>query len=185
MRTKFLATLLVASTLLVGCSSSDKSSTSSSTAAPTESEVSSTSTASSQSKSKAKAYGIGETIEVDGIKLTINSATSLNEVDQFYTASDLEEGKTYEIIDATIENDRNEEVLISSFLHFHLKDGEGRNEATPLISVRGNGTLDGTIIAGDVSSGELIYMAPAEGELNLYFTSPGDNGQTVKINIRK
>lgn len=183
MRTKFLATLLVASTLLVGCSSSDKSSTSSSTAAPTESEVSSTSTASSQSKKKAQVYGIGETVEVDGLKITVNSSQDTDEADQYHNASKLNEGETYNILDVTVENDTDEEVTISSMMSFDIKDENGR-KGSYVMATRNNGQMDGKVLPGDKLSGELVYQVPRNGELNLYFTTSGFGGKTVKIKVR-
>ncbi len=187
MRTKFLATLLVASTLLVGCSSGEKSSTPSSTTV-SESKVSSVSSeapkeASSQSKPKTQVYGVGETVEVDGLKITVNSSQDTDDADQYNTAANLDEGNTYNILDITIENDSDEEVTISSALNFEVKDGDGR-KASYVLAIRGNGQLDGSILPGDKMTGELVTQAPRDGELNLYFKSSAFNGSTVKIKVR-
>lgn len=185
MRTKFLTTLLVASTLLAGCSSSGDKSSNESNTPPIESETQkeASSKESSKSNSKTQVYGVGETIEVDGLKITVNSSQDTDEVDQFNDSSDLDEGNTYNILDITVENDTDKDVTISSLMSFEIKDENGR-KGSYVMSIRDNGKMDGTVLPGDKLSGELVYQVPRNGELNLYFTTSGFGGKTVKIKVR-
>ena len=66
--------------------------------------------------------GVGETVTVDGAAITINSAETVDQVDDMVnTAANLEEGKKYVVIDMTIANDSDEELKISSMVSFELK----------------------------------------------------------------
>ena len=136
----------------------------------------------SSASSKNQAYGVGETVDIDGVKFTINSAINVDEADMVNNASNLAEGNTYEIIDITIENTTDKDVAVSSVMSFTLKDEDGRS-CSYLLSWRDNGQLDGTILPGDKISGELLYEVPRNGELDLFF-KPSVFAREIKFKVR-
>lgn len=136
----------------------------------------------SSTPSKNQVYGVGETVDINGLKFTINSAINTDEADMVNSSSTLKEGNTYEIIDITLENTTDKDVAISSVMSFTLKDEDGRN-CSYLFSWRDNGQLDGTILPGDKLSGELLYEVPRNGELNLFF-KPSVFEKDIKFKVR-
>lgn len=179
MKSKLFMTIAMSAMVLAGCSSSSNAPAASSAvgsaaqseaAAPTE-------------RTKKDVYALGETAEADGVKITVNSERDTDQADDtFNTADKLEEGKTYAIIDATIENGTDEELNVSSVLNFELKDGEGR-KADYELPIGSNGQLDGKIAPGDKLAGEMIYTVPRNGELIFSYT-PKIGGETVRIKVR-
>lgn len=167
-------------TVLFGCSStSDKPSAD--TGTETNEEVENLEPAKEEPVKK-DVFSVGETAEVDGVKITVNSAeTTDNADDLFNTAAQLKEGKKYEVIDITIENTSNEEINVSSMISFEVKDSEGRKGDYQMPT--GDGQLDGTVDPGDKLSGQQIYQVPAEGELTMSYQAKL-GGDKVKFTIR-
>lgn len=171
MKKQLLSAALILGLVLAGCSSAENS-TDENSEVPKE-----------EVKKNSKA-GIGETVTTDGAKITINSAESLDQLDDMYSTPDrLEEGKKYELIDITIENLTDEEMKISSMMCFTLKDGDGREQDYEL-PVGADGQMDGEILPGEKMSGQLTYMANAEGELILNVKINPIGGETVQFQIR-
>lgn len=128
--------------------------------------------------------GVGETVTVDGASITINSAETVDQVDDMVnTAANLEEGKKYVVIDMTIANDSDEELKISSMVSFELKNGDGRKQDYKF-PVGTDGQMDGDIAPGDKLSGQLVYMADADGELDLKVTPVAIGGDSVIFKVR-
>ena len=128
--------------------------------------------------------GVGETVTVDGAAITINSAETVDQVDDMVnTAANLEEGKKYVVIDMTIANDSDEELKISSMVSFELKNGDGRKQDYKF-PVGTDGQMDGDIAPGDKLSGQLVYMADADGELDLKVTPVAIGGDSVIFKVR-
>lgn len=169
---KFFAALL-ATTMLAGCSTSDSDSND----VPTEDKTEET------AKEPAKSvYGVGEIVDVDGVKVTVNSAETVDQVDDMVNTADrLDEGKKYEVIDITIDNQSDEPVKVSSMISFELKDQDGRKADYKL--PLGDGQLDGEVDPGDKLSGQQIYQVPADGELTLSY-QPTLGGDKVKFQVR-
>lgn len=99
------------------------------------------------------------------------------------TAANLEEGKKYVVIDMTIANDSDEELKISSMVSFELKNGDGRKQDYKF-PVGTDGQMDGDIAPGDKLSGQLVYMADADGELDLKVTPVAIGGDSVIFKVR-
>ena len=128
--------------------------------------------------------GVGETVTVDGAAITINSAETVDQVDDMVnTAANLEEGKKYVVIDMTIANDSDEELKISSMVSFELKNGDGRKQDYKF-PVGTDGQMDGDIAPGDKLSGQLVYMADADGELDLKVAPVAIGGDSVIFKVR-
>ncbi|HAM30180.1 MAG TPA: hypothetical protein DCP49_01995 [Erysipelotrichaceae bacterium] len=168
----FFVALLVA-TLLTGCSTSESDNSKASAEDKTE----------EATKETAKSvYGVGETAEVNGVKITVNSAETVDQVDDMVNTADrLDEGSKYEVIDITIDNQSDEAIKVSSMVSFELKDQDGRSADYQL--PMGDGQLDGEVDQGDKLSGQQIYQVPAEGELILTYRT-GLGGDKVKFQVR-
>lgn len=182
MKSNVLTAALICTAVLTGCSSSSGSTDSKAASSASVSEtVSSVEESTAQAPSE---YAVGETADINGVKITVNSATSTDEADpQFNTAAQLEEGETYEVIDATVENNTDDTVNISSAMSFELKDADGR-KANFKLPMGGNGQLDGQIDPGEKLSGELVYGVPRDGELVLKFKPDVLSSDNAKFKVR-
>lgn len=120
-------------------------------------------------------YEIGETAEVDGIKITVNSTR----VDEGLLAA--KDGKVHFVMDITLENTNDSEFASSSLLCYKVKNGDGREQSMS-ITANLNGTLDTKISAGEKASGEIAFETDPEGSLVLTFTP--SFGDSVKFNVR-
>lgn len=128
-----------------------------------------------QKEEKKQTYTVGDTAEVDDIKITVKS-TRIDE-----GISPAEEGKQYFVMDIQIENTSKEKFSSSSLMCYELKDSEGR-KMDMSIMVDLNGSLDTEIEAGEQTVGEIAYEVPSDGELTLKFTPFLDD--SVKIKVR-
>lgn len=119
---------------------------------------------------------------MNGVKITVNSAETVDQVDDMVNTADrLDEGSKYEVIDITIDNQSDEAIKVSSMVSFELKDQDGRSADYQL--PMGDGQLDGEVDQGDKLSGQQIYQVPAEGELILTYRT-GLGGDKVKFQVR-
>lgn len=131
-----------------------------------------------EKEKKKTEYSIGETVEADGFKITLNSVRN---AENEYVQPD--EGNVYFVIDMTIENLKDEETTISSIGMFKLKDAEGREQDQSIV-VEVNGSLGGKVQPNEKLSGEIAYQVPAEGELYLYMQTALFDGETIKYKVR-
>lgn len=155
-----LCLCLVLGLSMSGCSSSDKK------------EVDKT----EEKEVKKDTYGIGETVLVEDINITVN-ATRIGEG----IFGDADEGKEYFVLDITLENIGEEEATSSSIICYQLKDADGRKKSLA-IGADTEGSLDGTIAPNEKLTGEIAFQAEPETELVLTFR-PG-LGDSVKIKVR-
>lgn len=182
MNKKFLLGVF-ALTLLTGCGSSDKPAAPNSASDSVQESVAAQTFHTESRKPANSIAAIGETVTADGASVTVNSAETLNQADDYNTPDKLDEGKKYELIDVTIENLRDEPLIISSMINFDLKDSDGRQQED-LILMSGESTMDGEIAPGDKLSGKILYNANAEGELVLSVKVKPIGGETVRFQIR-
>lgn len=129
-----------------------------------------------QKEEKKDTYAVGETAEVEGIKITVNSTR----VDEGIVPAN--EGKQYFVMDISLENTKDDEFSSSSILCYELKDGEGR-KAEMSVAANLNGNLDTTVAPGEKVAGEIAFETAIEGELVLKFT-PSIGSDSVKIKVR-
>lgn len=161
---KLLCLGVIGSILLTGCGGS------SDTAKKEE-------TKEEKKEEKKTEFQIGETAEVEGTKITVNSVREDYGNDFMKPA----EGKVYYILDVSLENTKDKEFASSSLLCYELKDGDGRKQDISIFADL-NGSLDTTVPANDKAAGEIAFEANAEGPLVLTFT-PQIKG-SVKIVVR-
>lgn len=127
-----------------------------------------------EEKVEKKEYGIGDTAEVEGIKITVNS-TRIDE--GIFSAP---EGKQYFVLDISLENTTDEDFVSSSLMCYEIKDGDGREENVS-IGANLNGSLDTTIAPGEKGIGEIAFETAPEGDLTLKFTPMLDKSVSIKV----
>lgn len=142
---KLFTVFLMSLILLAGCESSNE---------PKASE-----TAGTTQKTE---FEIGETAEVDGVKITING-TRILEGDDFFEP---DEGTQWIAVDFTFENTTDESVYIAGIFDIALKDENGREKE---MNIWGDlsGSVDGDVLPHEKLSGEKSFVITGE-EANLY-----------------
>ena len=142
---KLFTGFLVILILLVGCESSNE---------PKDNEA--------PVVEKKTEFVIGETAEVDGLKITING-TRILEGDDFLEP---DEGTQWIAIDFTFENTTDESVYIAGIFDITLKDEDGREKE---MNIWGDlsGSVDGDVLPQEKLSGEKSFVITGE-EANLY-----------------
>ena len=117
--------------------------------------------------SKVKTFKIGDVIELNDFRITVNGIRTSNG-SQFIKPS---EGNEYLYVDATVENISNEEQTVSSVMMFKVVDQDGRTMNQSIVD-DANGQLDGTVGAGRKISGEYVVEVPTGATgLELQFDS--------------
>lgn len=127
----------------------------------------STSTPSTASESTpVEAFEVGDTAEYKGVKVTLNSVKE-SKGSQFNKPT---EGNVYLLVDFTIENGTNEDLVVSSMLSFDAyQDGYSTNLSLSALIEKTGEQLDGTIAPGKKMQGAIGYEVPAtysEFEIN-------------------
>jgi hypothetical protein len=105
-------------------------------------------------------FSIGETVEIGDIALTVNEVTrpSGDELNQ------PEEGKTFVVVDLTLENKGDEAEQVSSLMQMSLKDDTGQKYDIDLMaSVASGGTApEGEISPGEKLRGQVGFQVPED-----------------------
>lgn len=122
--------------------------------------------AASEAASPAEAkdvYAVGDTADLDGIKVTLNEVT-VQEPTQFFKP---DPGKKFLIADVTVENTTSAEVSISSALQMDLQDDTGQTYTIDIMATAARNqnseqTPDGTIPAGEKLRGNIGYQVPED-----------------------
>lgn len=113
--------------------------------------------------------GVGDSVEAEGVSVTLNDVRSLPETD----FDDLSSDEEYLATDLTLENVSEETIAVSSLLEFVLKDGEGYS-ADQTIHTEQRQLSEGDIAPGERTSGEIVYEVPSGAEgLQLDFNPLG------------
>ena len=111
-------------------------------------------------------FGVGDTAEYKGVKVTLNSITE-NKGSQFNKPTD---GNVYLLVNFTIENGTDEDLTVSSLLSFDAyQDGYSTNISLSALIEKTSEQLDGTIAPGKKMQGTIGYEVPAtysEFEIN-------------------
>lgn len=137
------------------------SSTNESTAGATASE-----TNTSETVVEETTFGVGDTAEYRGVKVTLNSVTE-NTGSQFNKPTD---GNVFLLVNFTIENNTDTDLVVSSMLSFDAyQDGYSTNMSLSALIEKSGEQLDGTIAPGKKMQGTIGYEVPAtytEFEIN-------------------
>ena len=131
-----------------------------------------------EKSNKEEVFNIGDTIELDKFKITVNEVKTTNGSDFIKP----QEGNEFLYVDATVENISDKEQTVSSVLMFKVVDKDGRAMKQTIVE-NANGQLDGTIGPGRKMTGEYVVEAPKDATgLELQFDSSlGGNQVVVKL----
>lgn len=118
---------------------------------------STTSTTTSETVAEETTFGVGDTAEYRGVKVTLNSVEESNG-SQFNKPTD---GNVFLLVNFTIENSTDSDLVISSLMCFDAyQDGYATNlSLTALLEKSGN-QLDGTVAPGKKMQGYIGYEVP-------------------------
>lgn len=108
---------------------------------------------------KKTTFTVGETAELDGVKVTFNSVHDSpgNELIK------PEEGKTIVLCEFTIENGSSEDITISSLLNFEFYADDTKATVNALApAIEDQGQLDGDISVGKKMTGFIGFDAPTD-----------------------
>lgn len=124
---------------------------------------------------KTEVFNIGDTIELDKFKITVNEVKTTNGSDFIKP----QEGNEFLYVDATVENISDKEQTVSSVLMFKVVDKDGRAMKQTIVE-NANGQLDGTIGPGRKMTGEYVVEVPKDATgLELQFDSSLAGNQVV------
>lgn len=155
---KLLSVLFISLLILTGCSDSEKA----------------------EAVPKKTEYQIGETAEVDGLKITLNSTRKV-EGDSLVTP---ESGTEWIALDFTFENTTEESIYIAGIFEITLKDADGR-ELTQNIWGDLKGSVDGDVLPGEKLTGEKSFEIKGdESGLFAYYKAPFSKSDAVKFIVK-
>jgi hypothetical protein len=105
--------------------------------------------------------GVGDSVEVRGVRATLNEVRALpiTDLDQPIESPD----NLFVATDLTFENTSDETVAVSSLLEFILKDEDGYS-ASQTVHSQQRQLTEGDIAPGDRSNGEIVYEVPPESK---------------------
>lgn len=131
-----------------------------------------------EKSNKEEVFNIGDTIELDKFKITVNEVKTTDGSDFIKP----QEGNEFLYVDATVENISDKEQTVSSVLMFKVVDKDGRAMKQTIVE-NANGQLDGTIGPGRKMTGEYVVEVPKDATgLELQFDSSlGGNQVVVKL----
>jgi hypothetical protein len=103
--------------------------------------------------------GVGDSVEVRGIRATLNGVRTLptTDLDQPVESPD----NLFVATDLTFENTSDSSVAVSSLLEFVLKDEDGYS-ASQTVHTEQRQLAEGDIAPGQKTSGEIVYEVPPE-----------------------
>ena len=140
-------------------------------------EVSEDASASEPTETSVEA-GVGDTVTQDGVSMTVNSIRTTNE-GSLGSGPDEE---TYLIVDATIENNSDDSLNLSSLLSFDLR-GSDSYAYDVSIFVDTQGDLGGEVRPGSRLRGEIAYDVPLLDFYELSFEPSFFSGEPIMFVI--
>lgn len=128
----------------------------------------------SEGSEQSEEFGIGDTIEYDGMSMTLNFVRT-QAVGEFDTAQE----DKFIIADLTVVNNSEEEKTVSSFLNIDLKDDNGirYNVIQPVGGKEDS--LDGKIQSGERLEAEVPFNVAESDFYELTYVDPLKTGEAV------
>lgn len=117
---------------------------------------------------------IGDTVDFDGVKLTLNEAR-IEPGGEF----DQPQNDQFIVVNLTAENTTEEEQVISSIINVELKDSEGYAYSTTFLTEGIKAQLDGSIEPGGTLRGEIPFDVPTSDTYELHFSNPFTSGKAI------
>lgn len=124
-------------------------------------------------KKETEKLKIGDTVNFDGLKITLNSVTA-------DSGSEFEkpEEDRFLIVDMTVENTTEEPQTVSSLMNVSLRDDDDYEYTTALYTgVKAQ--LDGEVAPGDKLRGQIAFDVPKSKNYSLIFGDPFTSGQAI------
>lgn len=129
-----------------------------------------------ETKPETQQLKIGETVDFDGLKITLNSAR-IEPGGEF----DEPQEEQFVVVNLTAENTTGEEQVVSSIMNIELKDREGYTYNTTILMEGTKGQFDGSIVAGDSLRGEIPFDVPVADQYELHFSDPFKSGKAIWV----
>ena len=116
--------------------------------------------AASQEEQTETTYGVGDTVESDGVEVTLVSAEENTGAD-YITPAD---GSVFVALEFEIVNNSQQDISVSSLASFeaYCDDYSVSQSLTGATLYDDKGTLDGSVAAGKRLSGAIVYEVPAD-----------------------
>lgn len=155
-----------------------------------QSDTNPTSTTSSEEKSSQQPqkteekteFAIGETVNIDGRKLTVSDPQrNFDTGNQF---AQPESGKEFVVVTVTIENGSDREMSYGTY-DFKMQDSNGVQQNEAIMAISEGKLNSGSLAAGGTVTGKLAYEVPAgDAGLKLLFENPSlFNNKTITFNL--
>ncbi len=126
-------------------------------------------------------FAVGETIDIDSRKLTVNSVERNYQTGNQF--SQPESGNEFVLVNVTIENGSNSDLTYSTF-NFELQDTNGVKHNEQITAITEGRLNTGTLAAGGKVTGNLVYEVPKDDSgLKLVFESGSLFGKTVTVKL--
>lgn len=129
-----------------------------------------------ENKSEEQNLQIGDSVNFDGLKITLNEAR-IEEGGEF----DEPENDQFVVVNLTVENTTDEEQVVSSILNVELKDSENYSYSTTILLEGTKGQLDGSVEPGGSLRGDIPFDVPQSEEYQLHFSDPFKSGKAIWI----
>lgn len=119
---------------------------------------------------------IGEAVNFDGLKITLNSAR-IEKGGELDTPSE----EQFVVVNLTAENTTDKEQVVSSIMNVELKDAEAYAYTTTILTEGIKGQFDGSIQAGGTLRGEIPFDVPKSDKYELHFSNPFTSGKAIWV----
>ncbi|MBR7797247.1 DUF4352 domain-containing protein [Agaribacter marinus] len=125
-------------------------------------------------KPKTQELAIGDAVEFDGMKITLNEA-------RIEPGGDFDEPENdqFVVVNLTAENNTDEEQTMSSMMNVELKDVDGYSYTTTILTEGVKAQFDGTIEPGGTLRGEIPFDVPESDSYELHFSDPFKSGKAI------
>jgi len=119
---------------------------------------------------------VGETVNFDGLKITLNEA-------RVEPGGDFDEPQNdkFVVVNLTAENTTDEEQVISSLMNVELRDSDGYSYNTTILVEGTKGQFDGTIEAGGKLRGEIPFDVSESDTYELHFSDLFKSGKAIWV----
>ncbi|API91706.1 hypothetical protein J32TS6_40720 [Virgibacillus pantothenticus] len=129
---------------------------------------------SSKEKSETQELAIGETVEFDGMKITLNEAR-IEPGGEF----DEPQEDQFIVVNLTAENNTEKEQVMSSIMNVELKDADGYSYSTTILTEGTKAQFDGNVEAGGKLRGEIPFDVAKSDSYELHFSDPFKSGKAI------
>jgi len=125
-------------------------------------------------------YKVGDVVKIGDYTFSVNSFEDNASGGNDYLKP--KEGNKFVKINLTIENNGKEKTTVSTMLQMYLKDSEGTRFRQTFLM--GQKPLDGEILAGDKTKGDIAYELPKNSTgLKFYYNAAWLSGESIVVEL--